>query len=139
MAVHSSFGSVVAYVAEVSIEDKRPVVHRITAGVHCNLVVNPLAAAAQIEGAMIYGATGMIPGSAITIAAGRAEQTQFTQFQVPRIGDFPQRVDVHFVPSSEPPTGLGEPGLPPYLPAVANAVAKLTGKIPSKLPLQEIS
>jgi isoquinoline 1-oxidoreductase beta subunit len=139
VAVHASFGSVVAYIAEVSIEDKRPIVHRITAGVHCNLVVNPLAAAAQIEGAMMYGATGMIPGSAITIAAGRAEQNQFTDFQVPRIGDCPRRVDVHFVPSTEPPTGLGEPGLPPYLPAVANAIAKLTGKLYSKLPFQEIT
>jgi isoquinoline 1-oxidoreductase beta subunit len=139
VAVHASFGSVVAYVAEVSIENKRPIVHRITAGVHCNLVVNPLAAAAQIEGAMIYGATGMIPGSAITIASGRAEQNQFTDFQVPRMSDSPRRVDVHFVPSTEPPTGLGEPGLPPYLPAVANAITKLTGKLYSQLPFQELT
>jgi isoquinoline 1-oxidoreductase beta subunit len=158
VAVHESFGSVVAYVVEVSLEDakgegakgedasaegassppsKKIVVHRVTAGVHCNLVVNPLTAEAQIEGGMIYGLTGFLPGSEVTFDKGQPQQNQFSSFRVPRFSDVPPKVDVHFVPSDEAPTGLGEPGLPPFLPAVANALAKLTGRIPTQLPLRD--
>jgi isoquinoline 1-oxidoreductase beta subunit len=141
VAVHESFQTVVAYIVEVSIEGadtaKRVVVNRVTAGVHCNTVVNPLSATAQIEGGMVYGMTGLLPGSEITIADGRPVQNQFSQFRVPRMSDMPAKVDIHFVPSDDAPTGLGEPGLPPYLPAVANALARLTGKIPTQLPLRD--
>lgn len=141
VAVHESFETVVAYIVEVSLEGegpkKRVVVQRVTAGVHCNLVVNPLSAAAQVEGGFVYGLTGFLPGSAITLDKGKPQQDQFSSFRVPRMSDCPTKVDIHFVPSKEPPTGLGEPGLPPYLPAVANALAKLSGRIPTQLPLQD--
>ncbi len=134
VAVHESFGSVVAYVVDVSIVDGRPRVHQATAGVHANQVVNPLAAEAQVQGAAIFGFAMTQPGFEITLKDGVVQQSQFTDFTPPRMTEaFP--VAVHFVPSNEPPTGLGEPGVPAIAPAVANAVAALTGKRLRKLPL----
>lgn len=138
VAVHESFGSVVAYVAEVSMKEGRPVVHRVTAGVHANTVVNPTAAEAQIQGGATYGWGMTLPGAQITLKDGQVEQTQFTDYTPPRITDaFP--VAVHFVPSTDAPTGLGEPGTPVIAPAVANAVAALTGKRLRKLPFETLS
>jgi len=138
VAVHESFGSVVAYVAEVSIKDGRPFVHRVTAGVHANTVVNPTAAEAQIQGGATYGFGMTLPGAQITLKDGQVEQTQFSDYTPPRITDaFP--VAVHFVPSNDPPTGLGEPGTPVIVPAVANAVAALTGKRLRKLPFETLT
>lgn len=138
VAVHESFGSVVAYVAEVSIKEGRPVVHRVTAGVHANTVVNPTAAEAQIQGGATYGWGMALPGAQITLKDGQVEQSQFTDYAPPRITDaFP--VAVHFVPSNDPPTGLGEPGTPVIVPAVANAVAALTGKRLRKLPFETLT
>jgi isoquinoline 1-oxidoreductase beta subunit len=134
VAVHESFGSVVAYVADVSIEDGRPRVHQVTAGVHANQVVNPIAAEAQVQGAAIFGFAMTQPGFEITLKDGVVQQSQFTDYTPPRITEaFP--VAVHFVPSNDPPTGLGEPGVPAIAPAVANAVFALTGKRLRKLPL----
>lgn len=135
VAVHESFGSVVAHVAEVSIEDGRPRVHRVTAGVHCNRVVNPLTAEAQIQGAAVFGLSMTLPGNRITLKDGRTEQTQFSDYTPARIADAPP-VDVHFVPSDDPPTGLGEPGTCSIAPAVANAVAALTGQRLRVLPFE---
>jgi len=135
VAVHESFGSVVAYVVDVSVEDGRPRVHQATAGVHANLVVNPLAAEAQVQGAAIFGFAMTQPGFEITLKDGVVQQSQFTDFTPPRMTEsFP--VAVHFVPSEDPPTGLGEPGVPAIAPAVANALAVLTGKRLRKLPLE---
>ena len=134
VAVHESFGSAVAYVVEVSIAEGRPKVHQATAGVHANLVVNPTAAEAQIQGGAVFGLAMTLPGFEITLKDGMVQQSQFTDYPPPRINDAPP-VAVHFVPSSDPPTGLGEPGVPPIAPAVANAVACLTGKYFRKLPL----
>lgn len=133
VAVHESFGSVVAYVAEVSVVEGRPKVHRVTAGVHANTIVNPLAARAQVEGALVYGLAMTLPGAAITLKDGRVEQSQFSDYPPPRMPDTPA-IDVHFVPSEAPPTGLGEPGTPPIAPAIANAVAALTGRRLRELP-----
>lgn len=138
VAVHESFGSVVAYVAEVSMKEGRPVVHRVTAGVHANTIVNPTAAEAQIQGGATYGLSMTLPGAAITLKDGLVEQSQFTDFPPPRITDaFP--VAVHFVPSNDAPTGLGEPGTPVIAPAIANAVAALTGKRLRKLPFETLT
>lgn len=134
VAVHESFGSVVAYVVEASLAEGRPRLHRVTAGVHANTVVNPLAARAQIEGGLIYGLSMTLPGAAITIKDGRVEQSQFSDYPPPRLTDAPPVLDVHFVPSDAPPTGLGEPGVPPIAPALANAVAALSGKRLRELP-----
>jgi isoquinoline 1-oxidoreductase beta subunit len=135
VAVHESFQSVVAYVVEASVNKGVPKLHAVTAGVHCNLVVNPLSVEAQVQGAALMGLSTCLPGAAITLKDGVVEQSNFGDFPVPRITDMPQ-VTVHIVPSADPPTGMGEPGLPPLAPAFANAVAKLTGKTPRELPFK---
>ncbi len=138
VAVHESFGSVVAYVVDVSIEGGRPRVHRATAGVHANQVVNPMAAEAQVQGGAVFGLSMTLPGFEITLKDGAVQQSQFTDYPPARITDAPQ-VAVHFVPSNDPPTGLGEPGVPAMAPAIANAVAALTGKRLRKLPFETLS
>ncbi|MBI3528484.1 MAG: xanthine dehydrogenase family protein molybdopterin-binding subunit [Betaproteobacteria bacterium] len=133
VAVHESFDSVVAYVVEASVRDGRPVLHRVTAGVNCNLAVNPRSVEAQVQGAAVMGLSTCLAGSAITLKDGVVEQSNFGDFSVARITDMPE-FDVHIVPSAEPPTGMGEPGLPPLAPAFANAIARLTGKPVRNLP-----
>ena len=133
VAVHESFGTVVAYVVDVSIADGAPKLHAVTAGVHANQVVNPLAAQAQIQGGAVYGLAMTRPGYEITLKDGVVQQSQFSDYPPPRITDVPA-VAVHFVASNDPPTGLGEPGVPPIAPAIANAIAALTGKRLRKLP-----
>jgi isoquinoline 1-oxidoreductase beta subunit len=133
VAVHESFDSVVAYVVEASVKDGQPVLHRATAGVHCNLAVNPRTVEAQVQGAAIMGLSMCLPGSAITLKDGVVEQSNFSDYTVARITDVPE-FDVHIVPSAEPPTGMGEPGLPPLAPAFANAITQLTGKPLRQLP-----
>jgi len=135
VAVHESFNTVVAYVVEASVKDNTPTLHSITAGVHCNLAINPTSIEAQVQGAALMGLSMCLPGAAITLKDGVVEQSNFGDFVVPRITDMPS-VAVHIVPSADAPTGLGEPGLPPLAPAFANAIAKLTGKTPRELPFK---
>jgi isoquinoline 1-oxidoreductase beta subunit len=125
--VHESFDSVVAYVVVASVRESRPVLHSVTAGVHCNLAVNPRSVEAQVQGAAVMGLSMCLPGAAITLKDGEVEQSNFGDFTVARITDIPE-FDVHIVPSADAPTGMGEPGLPPLAPAFANAIASLTGK-----------
>jgi isoquinoline 1-oxidoreductase beta subunit len=101
--------------------------------VHCNQPVNPLTIEAQVQGAVLMALGTTLPGAAITLKDGIVEQGQLSDYTVARLPDMPQ-VDVHVVPSNEPPTGMGEPGLPPLAPAFANAVFRLTGKRLRKLP-----
>jgi isoquinoline 1-oxidoreductase subunit beta len=133
VAVHESFDSVVAYVVEASVKDGQPILHRVTAGIHCNLAVNPRTVEAQVQGAAIMGLSMCLRGSAITLKDGVVEQSNFGDYTVARITDVPE-FDVNIVPSAEPPTGMGEPGLPPLAPAFANAIAQLTGKPLRQLP-----
>ena len=133
VAVHESFQTVVAYVVEASIKNGKPVLHRATAGVHCNLAVNPRTIETQVQGAALMGLSMCLPGAAITLKDGVVEQSNFNDFVVPRITEMPEIV-VFIVPSAEPPTGMGEPGLPPLAPAFANAITKLTGKPIRQLP-----
>jgi isoquinoline 1-oxidoreductase beta subunit len=133
VAVHESFQSVVAYVVEASVKDGQPILHRVTAGIHCNLAVNPRTVEAQVQGAAIMGLSMCLPGSAVTLKDGIVEQSNFGDYTVARITDVPE-FDIHIVPSAEPPTGMGEPGLPPLAPAFANAIAQLTGKPLRQLP-----
>ena len=133
VAVHESFSTVVAYVVDVSLVKGEPRVHRVTAGVHANRVVNPLSAEAQIQGGCVFGLAMTKPGFAIEIENGAVKNSNFTDFPPPRITDAPV-VEVFFVPSQDNPTGLGEPGVPPIAPAVANALFRLTGKRQRQLP-----
>ncbi|SDE02819.1 isoquinoline 1-oxidoreductase, beta subunit [Massilia sp. PDC64] len=133
VALHESFNTVVAYVVEASIVEGSPKVHKVTAAVHCNLPVNPMSIDAQVQGAALMGLGMTLPGARITLKDGVVEQQNFGDYTVARMNDMPQ-VDVFMVPSQDPPTGMGEPGLPPLAPALANAVFKLTGKRLRKLP-----
>nr|WP_316638795.1 xanthine dehydrogenase family protein molybdopterin-binding subunit [uncultured Roseateles sp.] len=135
VAVHESFSTVIAYVVEASIQKGSPVLHRVTAGVHCNLAVNPRTIEAQLQGAAVMGLSMCLPGAAITLKDGEVQQSNFGDFTVARITDIPQ-FEVHIVPSADAPTGMGEPGLPPLAPAFANAIARLTGKPLRQLPLK---
>ncbi|MBQ0931462.1 xanthine dehydrogenase family protein molybdopterin-binding subunit [Ideonella sp. 4Y16] len=133
VALHESFNSVVAYVVEASLQGGRPTLHRVTAGVHCNLAVNPRTVEAQVQGAALMGLGMCLPGAAITLKDGVVEQQNFGDYTVARMSDMPS-FSVHIVPSADAPTGMGEPGLPPLAPAFANAVARLTGKPIRRLP-----
>jgi isoquinoline 1-oxidoreductase beta subunit len=135
VAVHESFDTVVAYVVEASVQDGQPVLHKVTAGVHCNLAVNPRSVEAQVQGAAVMGLSMCLPGAAITLKNGIVEQSNFGDYTVARMTNMPA-FEVHIVPSAEPPTGMGEPGLPPLAPAFANAIARLTGKPVRDLPFK---
>ena len=135
VAVHESFNSVVAHVVELSIEGGRPKVHQVTSAIHCNLAVNPRSVEAQVQGAALMGIGTMLDGAEITLSEGQVRQSNFHDYLVPRMPDMPP-MDVHIVPSGDPPTGVGEPGLPPMAPAVANAIYALTGEPVQSLPLR---
>jgi isoquinoline 1-oxidoreductase beta subunit len=135
VAVHECFQSVVAYVVEASVREGQPVLHRATAGVECNLAVNPRTVEAQVQGSAVMALSTCLPGSAITLKDGVVEQNNFGDFTVARITDMPE-IAVHIVPSAAPPTGMGEPGLPPLAPAFANAIAQLTGKPMRQMPFK---
>lgn len=132
IAVHESFGSVVGHVAEVSLVDGMPRVHKIWSAVHCGLVVNPDGAATQVEGAIVLGLSAAFYQH-MQLKDGEIVQQNFDSYEVLRMHEMP-KVMVSFVETTEAPTGLGEPGVPAIAPAVANAVFKLTGKRLRKLP-----
>jgi len=134
IACHFSFDSYAAEVAEVSVEKAGIRVHRVVAAVDIGRAIFPDAVAAQVEGAVAYGLSAALKG-AITIKEGRCEQSNFHDFEVLRLPEMPV-VEVHVVPSTEPPTGIGEPGLPPVAPAVMNAVFAATGKRLRRLPVR---
>ena len=135
IAVMSSFGSYVAQVAEVSVNRSEGVrVHRVVCAVDCGRTVNPDTIAAQMEGAIVYGLTAALKG-AITIDRGRVEQSNFNDYEMLRLDEMPV-VEVHIVPSDNPPGGVGEPGTPPIAPAVCNAVFAATGKRIRRLPVR---
>jgi isoquinoline 1-oxidoreductase beta subunit len=135
LAVHHSFESYVAAVAEVSLEHGKPRVHKYTVAVDCGRVVNPDTVQAQIQGAVGFGLTAALY-SAITLKDGRVEQSNFHDYKMLRVHEMPA-VEVHIVPSDERSTGIGEPGVPPVAPALCNALFALTGKRIRHLPLRE--
>ncbi|HEY6971851.1 MAG TPA: xanthine dehydrogenase family protein molybdopterin-binding subunit [Candidatus Angelobacter sp.] len=135
VACHECFGTAVACAADVSIEDQRPRIHRVTVAVDPGLAVNPLTIEAQFQAGVAFGLTQLVPRGAITLKDGRVEQRNFDGYAPPYIADSPVAVDVHIVPSTEAPTGCGEPPVPVISPAVVNALAKLTGKHYRTLPL----
>jgi isoquinoline 1-oxidoreductase beta subunit len=133
IAVHESFGSVVAEVVEVRIIDNTIKVERVVCAADCGLVVNPDQVHAQVESAVIFGLTAALRGK-ITIKNGAVEQSNFHDYPLLRMNEIPV-VEVHIVPSTNSPTGIGEPGTPPIAPAVANAVFAATGSRLRSLPL----
>jgi len=135
LAVHESFGSIVAEVAEVSVEEKGRIrVHRVTCAVDCGVAVNPLAVEAQVQGSIAFG-LGPALKSALTIKEGRVQESNFHDYEVLRLDEMPE-VAVHVVPSGAKMGGVGEPATAPIAPAVANAVFALTGKRLRSLPLR---
>jgi isoquinoline 1-oxidoreductase beta subunit len=135
VAVHESFNSYVAEIAEVSLEKGKIRVHRVVAAVDCGMVINPDGVHQQIESAIVFGLSAALHG-AITLDKGRVVQSNFHDYAPLRFSEMPQ-VEVHIVQSSEPPTGIGEPGTPPIAPAVANALFKLNGKRLRRMPFDQ--
>ena len=134
LAVHESFESFVAEVAEVSVEDGRVRVHRVVCAVDCGVCANPAGVEAQLQGGVAFGLTAALHGE-LTFKDGRVQQSNFHDYPLLRLKEMPN-IEVHIVASSEKPGGIGEPGVPPIAPAVANAVFAATGKRLRRLPLR---
>jgi len=135
IAVAESFHSYVAQVAEVSVQPNGQYkVERVVCAVDCGVAVNPDVIKAQMEGCIGF-ALGPVINSEITLTGGKVDQTNYHNYLVARINHMPA-VEVFIVPSAEPPTGVGEPGVPPLAPAVANALAAATGKRFYRLPIK---
>jgi isoquinoline 1-oxidoreductase beta subunit len=137
IAAAFGWGSYVAQVAEVTCDRKKGAlrVDRVVCAVDCGTAVNPLSVRAQMEGAINFGLAQALK-SAITISGGRVEQSNFHDYEVLRMNDAPPVIEVHIVPSAEPPGGCGEPGVPAAAPAVANAIFAATGKRLRRLPIR---
>ncbi|MEX0735195.1 MAG: molybdopterin cofactor-binding domain-containing protein [Steroidobacteraceae bacterium] len=135
VAVVKSFNSYVAQIAEVSIGDGGvPRVHKVWCAIDCGVAVNPDVIRSQMEGGIGYGVGHALFGE-ITLDEGRVVQSNFDTYRSLRIHEMPE-IEVTIVPSTEKPTGVGEPGVPPAAPAVANALARLPGRArPRRLPL----
>ncbi|AIM03708.1 molybdopterin-dependent oxidoreductase [Sinorhizobium meliloti] len=126
VAVAESFGSVVAQIAEVSVDGDGIKVERVVAAVDCGLAINPDQVRAQVEGGIGFGLSAIL-GEEITLTDGKVDQGNFDMYTPLRIDAMP-KVEVHIVASANPPSGIGEPGVPPIGPAVANAAFKALGK-----------
>jgi len=133
VAVQESFGTVVAQVAEVTVAGDTIRVDRVVCAVDCGIAVNPDVIKAQMQSCIGYGLAAALHGK-ITLTDGRVDQSNFHQYTVLRINEMPREIEVHIVPSTNAPSGVGEPGLPPIAPAVANAVRAATGIKLRKLP-----
>jgi isoquinoline 1-oxidoreductase subunit beta len=133
LALHESFGSITAQVAEVSLDQGQIRVHRVICAIDCGTVVNPDTVAQQVESSVLYGLSAALFGK-IDIVAGVVQQSNFPAYPLITLAQAPQ-VDTHIVPSTRPPAGVGEPAVPPVAPAVGNALFALTGKRLRALPL----
>jgi isoquinoline 1-oxidoreductase subunit beta len=136
MAYVESYGSLCAEVAEVSLSDGRPVVHRVVCAIDCGSVVLPDGVRSQVEGGIVQGLSAAM-GEQVRIARGGATNLNFDQYRLLRIADSPARIDTVIIESGETMGGVGEPPLPPIAPAVANALFALTGRPVRRLPLSE--
>jgi len=134
LAVHECFGSIIAEVAEVSIDSGRIRVHAVTCAVDCGVPVNPLGIEAQMQSGIVYGLTAALHGK-LTIVGGKVVESNFHDYRPLRMFEMP-RVTVHLIASGAPMGGIGEPATAPIAPAVANAVFALTKRRLRALPLQ---
>lgn len=134
VALHKSFGTWVAEIADVAVKDGNIQVKRVVCVVDCGQVVNPDTVTAQMEGGIIFALTAALYGK-ISIKNGEPQQTNFHDYQLLRMPQSPQ-IDVHIIDSDESPTGVGEPGVPPLAAAVANAISRKTGQRFYSLPLE---
>jgi CO/xanthine dehydrogenase Mo-binding subunit len=134
IAVHASFESVCAQVVEASLDGNRVRVHRVVAAIHCGTAVNPGLVAAQVESSVIFGLSAALKQQ-ITFQRGRVQETNFGRYRSLRMFECPT-IETHIVPSTDPPTGVGEPGLPPVAPALCNAIFAATGKRIRSLPIE---
>jgi isoquinoline 1-oxidoreductase subunit beta len=132
VALHESFGSIVAQVVEVSLDQGAPRVHRVVCAIDCGTVVNPQIVAQQMEGAVVFGLTAALHGR-IDIRDGAVQQANFPDYRMLQLASAPV-VETYIVPSERPPSGVGEPGVPPMAPAVAGALFALTGRRHRSLP-----
>ena len=133
LALHESFNSVVAQVAQLKRTSSGLRLAKVICAVDCGLAVNPDIVRAQMEGGIGYGLAAALTGE-ITLKDGIVEQSNFDDYPVLRINQMPA-IDVHIVPSTAKPTGVGEPGTPPIAPALANALALANGQPVRTLPL----
>ena len=133
LALHESFGSIVAQVVEVSATANQIKVHRVWCVIDCGTAVNPDLIAQQMEGSVAFGLTAALHGR-IQLSKGRVQQSNFHDYPLLRMPDMP-RVDTFIMPSEATPEGVGEPGTPPVAPALANALFTLTGQRLRSLPL----
>jgi isoquinoline 1-oxidoreductase subunit beta len=133
MAAHSCFASYVAQVAEVSVQGDNIKVHKVTCVVDCGLAVNPDVVRAQMEGGVMFALTAALHGN-LELKNGAIVESNFHDYPILRMNEAPE-VEVVIIDSKEPPTGVGEPGVPPVAPAVANAVFAATGQRLKTLPL----
>ncbi|MEZ4364344.1 MAG: xanthine dehydrogenase family protein molybdopterin-binding subunit [Kofleriaceae bacterium] len=134
LAVHESFGSIVAQVAEVSVDGGKIRVHKVTAAVDCGTAVNPMGIEAQVQGSIAFGLSAALH-SELTFDRGAVQQSNFHDYRVLRMFEMPE-VAVHLINSGAPMGGIGEPATPPIAPAVANAVFALTKQRLRSLPLR---
>jgi isoquinoline 1-oxidoreductase beta subunit len=134
VAVHESFGSFIAQVAEVSVENGAIKVHRVVCAIDCGVAINPAGVAAQMESGIAFG-LGAALHSRLTFKDGRVQESNYHDYEVLRLHEMPA-VEVHIVPSTEKSGGAGEPGTAPIAPAVANAVFALTQQRLRELPLR---
>ena len=133
IAFMEGYSSHIAQVAEVSIEDGRLKVHRITCAIDCGQTVNPRIVESQIESGIVFGLSAALWGN-ITLHGGRVQQSNFNDYRLLRMNEVP-RLEVHVLPSNAPPGGVGETAVPPVAPAICNAVFAATGKRVRSLPL----
>ena len=134
IAVHKSFHSYCAQVIEASVRGARVRVHRVVAAIDCGRVVNPGLVAAQLESAIVFGLSAALEQQ-ITLREGRVQETNFHTYRSLRMFECPT-IETHVVASTEDPTGVGEPGVPPVAPALCNAIFAATGKRIRTLPVR---
>jgi isoquinoline 1-oxidoreductase beta subunit len=135
MAYHFSFGTHVAQVAEISVNEKdgKVKVHKVTCAVDCGKVINPGIIAAQMESGILMGLSAALKEK-VEFAKGGVKSANFDDYEILRMSEVPE-IEVHLVKSNEPMGGVGEPGLPPIAPALGNAVFDATGVRIRRLPL----